>query len=202
MFRRVIAYSAMWRTVFFATMLLGAAWQGKGEERRRVVLQGQFERPGAAQTIRQMKQDLAALLEHDGIVAIWTDGEHGTDVVSIRFTGSCEVPAERGLRPYEPRRTTVRLAGTRVRRGVVLPLTEVDCDMVRMGLESGSPRRQQALGSALARVLAHELFHYLGQTTGHSEEGIAKAVVQWSELYGGSGFDEYAHEALRHHQRK
>jgi hypothetical protein len=40
---------------------------------------------------------------------------------------------------------------------------------------AGLIARQQALGLALGRVVAHELYHILGNTAAHAGEGLAKA---------------------------
>ena len=78
-------------------------------------------------------------------------------------------------------------ARTPVADGKVLPFSEVECDQVRASLHSATwgTRGQQSdlvLGRALGRVLAHELYHFLTQTSAHANNGIAKRSLSRAEL--------------------
>ena len=42
--------------------------------------------------------------------------------------------------------------------------------------------RQAALGRALARVIAHEIYHIVGETTDHQYSGVAKASFSVRDL--------------------
>ncbi len=79
------------------------------------------------------------------------------------------------------------LAFTRVDQGGVLPYAEVKCDEVRkalafMGYAAGQEERQLALNRALARVVAHEIYHILARTTEHAASGLAKAAQPLNDL--------------------
>ena len=50
------------------------------------------------------------------------------------------------------------------------------------------PLRQAVLGRALARVIAHEIYHILAETTDHADTGIAKAQMTFKDLTA-DGFD-------------
>ena len=81
------------------------------------------------------------------------------------------------------------LANTPVREGVVQPYSRTDCDQLRDFLEPYEPSRlgeEARLGRAMARILAHELYHILLQTREHSKTGIAKAVHTPAALLGRS----------------
>jgi hypothetical protein len=84
-----------------------------------------------------------------------------------------------------------------VRDGKVLPFSEVACDRV-VQLLPDAPNRQSILGKALARVLAHELYHALADVTRHASEGIAKATLAAVDLATGTiKFDTTASALLR-----
>jgi hypothetical protein len=66
-----------------------------------------------------------------------------------------------------------------VNHGEVMPYAEIQCDQIRTGLAGvrlgpSQKDRQRALGLALGRVVAHELYHVLAKTTAHAEHGLAK----------------------------
>jgi hypothetical protein len=44
--------------------------------------------------------------------------------------------------------------------------------------------REFVLGRALARVLAHELYHILTQSENHADSGVAKAALSVADLMG------------------
>ena len=44
------------------------------------------------------------------------------------------------------------------------------------------PMRESILGRALARVIAHEIYHIVADTTEHEEAGLAKAQLSAREL--------------------
>ena len=71
--------------------------------------------------------------------------------------------------------------------GRVLPFSEVRCDAVKQALsylrpEADSVERQKALGLAMGRVVAHELYHVLANATAHAAIGMAKAVESLDDL--------------------
>jgi len=47
-------------------------------------------------------------------------------------------------------------------------------------------QRNTALGRALGRVMAHELYHIVGETTAHQIRGVAKASLSVQDLIGAS----------------
>jgi hypothetical protein len=117
------------------------------------------------------------------------------------FQGDCSVEALPNKSGRVIRTTT--LAESSVSNGRVLPYFRVDCDQVIRTLTPALrplsvPMREAILGRALARTIAHEIYHILGQTTGHDKSGIAKASLSLSDLFS-SQFD-FNPESLRRMQ--
>jgi hypothetical protein len=126
-----------------------------------------------------MKLELARLMRTAGYRVAWSDARDpappSTDsaMAVVELRGTCEwssLPAGR----------VDALASTAVSDGKILPFSSVDCaSLTRMlaGPLANEPgaRRDFLYGRAMARVLAHELYHVLVQTGDHSREGIARA---------------------------
>ena len=93
---------------------------------------------------------------------------------------------------------------TQVLDGRVLPFSEVRCDEVRRALSYLAPaatveQRQKALGLAMGRVVAHELYHVLAHTTEHTQRGLARATQTLRDLVSSKAirFREEEAEAMR-----
>jgi hypothetical protein len=148
------------------------------------------EQPMREATATAMHQELAKLMKQASIQIEWmqlSDFKPGTDVhdlVLVKFRGSCQItPAEVYLDERGP------LAFTHTSDGEVLPFSEVLCDRVgvaaRSAMEGGEfGRRDVLLGRALARVLAHELYHIKGQAHDHGKEGVARHSLTGRDLIG------------------
>ena len=79
------------------------------------------------------------------------------------------------------------LGFTHISDGKVLPFLQIDCD--RLAALLGPPkaaeplaRREAMFGRALARILAHEMYHVIGETQGHNKHGLAKPTLTAQEL--------------------
>jgi hypothetical protein len=138
-----------------------------------------------------MKREAAKIMKSAGYRLDWralreNQGKEAfANVVVVKFHGKCrlEYPALSSAGADE----SVTLASTLVRDGHVLPYSDVQCDDVRRVLEYGTPPdRQKALGVALGRIVAHELYHFLADTTKHASAGLAKATHDWLELAAGA----------------
>jgi len=71
--------------------------------------------------------------------------------------------------------------------GKVLPFADIDCDSVRKLIDRELRRasaglREDILGRAMGRVVAHELYHILLHTTSHGRDGLARPAQSRSDL--------------------
>jgi len=150
--------------------------------------------PGSA-PLAVMKTEVQKLLKPSGLSLDWHMlGENRgrqpfSGLVVLKFKGKCRVegwslgPIEYGQEIGDE--TT--LGFTDVVNGHVVPFSEVECDRIRDALAylnpgAGRKERQKAFGVALARVVAHELYHVLAHTTTHAGTGLAKASETLQDL--------------------
>lgn len=161
----------------------------------------------SGRVLQHMKKEVAQLLGPTGVKLDWrlmSDArlhEEFQSVVVARFEGACSASydpyaAKAGQRPAP-------LADTPVQDGHVLPFTRVDCAAVTrltgpmLATEAGA-RRDFLYGRALGRVLAHEIYHILGQTKTHEDRGVAKPAFHARELLSETfAFNEPAITVLR-----
>ena len=127
-----------------------------------------------------MRAELQRLLVPAGLQVVWKDstgprnGEDFALVAVSTFEGSCS--------PAKPGQTGVAatLADTSMSNGRVLPFFRVDCTRLIQVL--GRSINSRVLGRALARVIAHELYHIVARTADHQDSGVAKAVFSAQDL--------------------
>jgi mono/diheme cytochrome c family protein len=105
-----------------------------------------------------------------------------SELAVVTFRGQCDA-----VDLYSSPERQMPLGITHVTDGVVLPFTDVDCDSIRSFLRKRLAGmdplvRDAALGRAVGRVLAHELFHIFVGTGHHSSEGVAKPAFTETEL--------------------
>ena len=107
-------------------------------------------------------------------------------LVVVRFAGSCSFA---GYNPTKPANAApgLSLASTAVSNGRVLPFVTVECHRVRdriapqtVGLRDAE--RTAALGKAIGRVLAHEIYHVMSGDRKHAREGVAASCVSARQL--------------------
>jgi hypothetical protein len=200
----------MHRILLLTLMVAGAA--NSQESAKRIGIYLQFDSAPGPASIRTMEAKVEELLSPSGLALDWrmTDANKGTNPVSglvvLTFKGACRigiaVPPPRDFGTLGEDRP---LATTKVVNGRVLPFGEVRCDEVRAALSylppgSSRAQRQTALGVALGRVVAHELYHVLAQTTRHTSKGLARAIHSLKDLISlrEVGFSEDDWQAMRH----
>lgn len=157
-----------------------------------VTLYEKFEQDAPQGVVVALRTELAELMEPFGMQLEWRSlaAAQGSEVVAelavITFRGRCDAEnlAPQSIVPQA-------LGWTHVSDGMILPFSEVDCDRVREFVQkelATNPEtvRKTMLGRALARVLAHELYHVFGQTAHHVSCGVAKAAYTVSDLMADS----------------
>ena len=153
--------------------------------------------PGHGKTLDSLandslQQELKRLVAPAGIDLTWrtnadrtqTHEEAGQLIVGD-FAGNCSVDSLSNAQVASPAKFT--LAEASVSEGRVLPYFTVDCNrvvrtLIPMLQPLSPPMRQTILGRALARVIAHEIYHILAETIGHDDAGLAKAKLTFHDL--------------------
>lgn len=164
--------------------------------------------------VEVMKRAVEGLLKPAGIRLAWRSvsdnlgKEAFPQLAVLKFKGRCEGIAPGPGSDFGTLGEVDSLASTAVSGGHVLPYTQVECDQVRKALAymppgTGALERQTALGMALGRVVAHELYHILANTASHAGNGLAKAsellqdLVSTNDLKNELKFDQGASRAIR-----
>jgi hypothetical protein len=153
-----------------------------------------YLRPGSlpqTRTLEVMKQELAPLMLSAGYQVEWRESPHDTDassLVVLELRGTCAAPA--GAIPLQAL-DAKDLASSATSAGAVLPFSSINCDgltrMLAPALSAEAPARRDFLyGRAMARLMAHELYHILANTRDHERSGIAKPHFSLADLTGES----------------
>jgi hypothetical protein len=149
-----------------------------------------FDAVPSQTSVDEMKREAGKIMDSAGYFLDWRalkqnqGNEAFSNVVVVKFHGKCrlEYPLS-GTNTQQD----VTLATTLVDRGHVLPFSDVQCDQIRKALPySVSRDKQKALGLALGRVVAHELYHLLADKTKHAAAGLAAASHDWMDLISGT----------------
>ncbi len=153
-----------------------------------VALYAQFEHQPSDPATGMLQRELHAILAPVGFNFEWrSSADAGSEVWAalavVTFKGHCDA---RDL-AHASHFAGGALGWTHVSDGRILPFTEVDCDRIGAFLESqlfALPLlvRQRVFQRAIARVVAHELYHVFRQTTAHGPWGVAKAEFNTQEL--------------------
>jgi mono/diheme cytochrome c family protein len=147
-----------------------------------------FDREPSPPMLDSLKRELALLMSPVGLSVEWRslaaprDGKASQQLAVVTFKGACDLSA---LIPQNSE--SGALGWTHATDGHVLPFSEVDCDQVRAFLSRALIRlwpesRDEAFARAVARVLAHELYHVLSQTVHHGSSGVAQRSYTVAEL--------------------
>lgn len=124
--------------------------------------------------------------------------EISSELAVLTFKGSCNVESL-VLKEIHPG----ALGWTHVSDGSILPFAEIDCDRIRLFLQKEllyrkPHERQEIFGRAVARVVAHELYHIFANTHHHASDGVAKAAYTATELLSDDFvFEEAQSKTLR-----
>jgi len=178
--------SALLLVTFFGSALAQQPFDGA----LTVALSSDYKVP--PDVLRAMQVEVESVFAPTGVRVAWHDANSGTPGVyerlaSIRLRGKCVLGA-----PFPATRRLIKtdvdaLGQTQVVDGMVLPIADVLCDSVRKLIDrdvrsSPAAERDELLGRALGRVMAHELYHVLLRTRDHGHDGLARPAQSSVEL--------------------
>ena len=142
--------------------------------------------------VETMKRELAGILGNAGYRVVWEDLNHpdrtapAPTLVLLELRGVCALPA--GDEPIEPAvNSGASLAETAISPHGVTPFSWVNCaNLTRLigpelSAEAGA-ERDYLYGRAMARVVAHEIYHVVTGSRDHGRNGVAKASFSVSDL--------------------
>jgi hypothetical protein len=124
--------------------------------------------------------------------------EISSELAVLTFKGHCDVDGL-VMRDTHPG----ALGWTHVSDGSILPFSEIDCDRIKGFVQKEllykkAVDREEVFGRAMARVVAHELYHIFAQTQHHGSEGVAKSAYTVHELLSDDfHFEERECQALK-----
>jgi len=152
-----------------------------------ITLYTKFQVDPPRQEFDAMQQELASIMSPAGLSFRWRSlssaaGEVSSELVIVNFRGICTTES-----PLGNRAGVGPLGWTHVTNHEVLPFSDIDCDRLSAFVRpavAGLPQQKAefALGRAMARVLAHELYHVFARTTHHGSAGVARTGHSIHEL--------------------
>jgi hypothetical protein len=136
-----------------------------------------------------LQEELETIMTPMGFRFEWRDlheavaAQASVELAVVTFKGHCDASSLAPAGKYVPG----PLGWTHVSDGTILPFSDVDCDSIRQFLQHElmrfpAPQRELILGRAIARVLAHELYHIFADTKQHGAVGIGKESYSVQDL--------------------
>ena len=173
---------------------------GEPPQAAHVALYVQFDQTPPAAVMDSLRSELDSIMDPIGLRFEWrpladSSPEATAELAVVTFKGRCDATS------LPPHRTNPGALGwTHISDGIILPFTDLDCGGLRAFLGEqllALPRgdRDGALGRALGRVLAHELYHIFANTTQHAADGVGKPAYSVGDLLS-TGFRFAKREAL------
>jgi len=139
-----------------------------------VYLRGAAAQPAAP--IRYMKAEVEAIMHRAGYEVAWRTANESIDapfLAVVDLSGTCAPVSAPSIHEE------TSLASTSITDGRLLPFSRIDCNALTRAVGGVG---DAMYGQAMARVLAHELYHVLAQTTHHGRTGIAKPCFRTADL--------------------
>lgn len=170
-------------------LLLFASAATAGDSSLTVLLD--YEQPHSRSSFESMQSELRALMKSAGLVVDLRDkaeiapNAQFNGLVIFKMSGRCDatpVPMEALSDERGPLAMAYRSDGQ------ILPFGEVRCDRIRESLQRSigrglpSGRDRSAYGAALAKVMAHEIYHMLAHDPHHTQKGLSKEALSSHEL--------------------
>jgi hypothetical protein len=138
--------------------------------------------------VREMGREAAHILKQTGVSLRWRIGVpaqavSGTLVV-VKLVGRCDMDGSPAFLVPGP------LGWSHQVNGTMLPFSDLACDNLRGAVQTAArggneTRGNVLLGRAMGRVLAHELYHIVADTSEHGRDGVAQAALSPRELTSG-----------------
>jgi len=154
-----------------------------------------FKGPHSEDSIAEMEHETQEIVKGAGVRLDWrarneVAQESVSDLVVVQFKGACVLNDDSGGKASVSF-TPGPFAFSYEVGGVVQPFGEVACDRVAASVrlamsEVDFANRDQLLGRALGRVLAHELVHMLTRSDDHGRYGVAKPSLSGKQLIANS----------------
>jgi hypothetical protein len=152
-----------------------------------------FDTSPPAALFTEMQAELGRILAPADLHVAWRtidaprSGEDFRGIAVLRFHGSCSFGQDSAGSGYATNPAGKSLASTDLTGGHVLPFGAVDCDQLRRFIAPAVKslsveNKNAALGRAMARVGAHEIYHILTGSGTHASQGIARASHSRAEL--------------------
>lgn len=154
-----------------------------------VTLYTQFEKAPSPALLHMLQTEVHEALREVGVEFEWRSlddpraSQPVSELVVVKFKGTClATPTLPGSRVVSG-----ALGWTHISDGELLPFTDIDCDrtwrLIQPELAADdSADEDREFGRALARVLAHELYHIFANTTKHARGGLAKSCYTAPDL--------------------
>ena len=164
------------------------AWsETRGATMDPIALYVKFQHDPTPAVTVALRQELSLIMGPIGLDFAWRDlalagSEVSTELAVVNFLGHCDTGGMNNRSRFEG-----ALGWTHMSDGQLLPFTDVSCDRVREFTQNSlltlrSTERDAQYGRALARVLAHELYHIFANTTRHGAIGVAKECYTLADL--------------------
>lgn len=149
-----------------------------------------FEKPHSHVPLKAMQSELESIFAGTGITLdlrlkdqLPPDPQFG-DLLIFKMSGHCsteQLPIGAILDERGP------LAWTYASDGEMLSFGEVQCDRIRLSLQrlygpETAEMHSNLYAKALARVVAHEMYHMLSNSPAHTKNGVTKASLTPREL--------------------
>lgn len=148
-----------------------------------VMPEGQYSQS----SLREMGREAASILKRSGVTLRLRLGDPGqvsdSLLVVVRLKGDCEMDGTASA-------SKGPLGWSHEVDGKILPFGELACSDIWSSLRSARYPENHlpcdvALGRAMGRVLAHELYHIVAATSRHGRDGAARKAFSARELAAG-----------------
>ena len=191
------------RLLGLALAVLPALAESRAARVPPILLYADFGNAPSPVVLSSIEHELETIMARIGLSFGWRmlkDGarETASEVAVVTFKGRCDA-----ANPVRAAVAAGPLGWTHVSDGVILPFSDVDCDSIHSFVQGGLLKadigdRARLYGRALARVLAHELYHVFAHTQHHGQGGLAKPVYSVNDLLRDDfRFEQLDSDALR-----